>query len=75
MMNLYGIKIWTFYLHFSTITRGGATEFSKRKDNINAQPFYAWRARHAWLSHEEVSVCPSCTSLFFTKDGNCQIIV
>ena len=62
-MNLYGIKIRTFYLHFSTITRGGATEFSKRKDCTTAQSFDAWRARHAWLSHEEVSVCTSCTSL------------
>ena len=63
MLNLYGIKIWTFYLHFSTITRGGATEFSKRKDCNAAQPFDAWRARHAWLSHGKVSVGTSCTSL------------
>ena len=74
-MNLYGIKIWTFYLHFSTITRGGATEFSKRKDCSTAQSFDAWRAKHAWLSHEERSPFVLHVHHYQGKDGDCQITV
>ena len=48
----------SFRLPFSPITRGGATKFSKRKVDLTAHPFDAWRAKNAGMSacEEGVSV-------------------